>query len=203
MKWGWILLALGIAGNARAMSEVSVLAVGSNDSFKETLPALLYAEDDAARFVEAMKSVGLVPKARATTLQSPSVAEFRQVLAHMSKPSGLGVAEPSRKFIFYYSGHADETGLHLSDGLITKKELHKSLGELSANTKIAIIDSCFSGSLTAKGVEPAPAFELPKVEFDEPSGSVFLSSAAGQQFSYESDKLESSIFTFSAASLRR
>lgn len=180
-------------------SDVEVFAVGANTSFKAALQPLKFAEADAERFVEAMKTVGLVPQLRASALTNPSVAEFRNAMKVLIDEQLLirpgDVDLQSRKFIFFFSGHSDDRGLHLKDGLISKDELHESLSAVKAHTKIAILDSCFSGAISAKGIEAAPEFELPKVEFDEPSGSVFLSASTGRQLAYESDALEGSIFT--------
>jgi hypothetical protein len=193
-----VVFGLGAAAPAlQAYTDVQVFAVGANTSFKKGLEPLKFAESDAQRFVEAMKTVGLVPQPRAAALTNPSVAEFREAIQVLikSQAAETGDDSQSRKFIFYFSGHSDDRGLHLRDGMITKSELHDELSAVRAHTKIAILDSCFSGAISAKGVEPAPEFELPKVEFDEPSGSVFLSASTGRQFAYESDALEGSIFT--------
>lgn len=177
-----------------AVPDVQVLAVGTNHSFKPSLETLKFAEEDARRFAEAMKTVGLVPDIKATVVTNASVADFREAF-RAAKELAARDDSLSRKFIFYFSGHSDDKGLHMRDGMISKSELHDMLTKVSAHTKIAILDSCFSGGITAKGIETAPAFELPKVEFDEPSGSVFLTASTGKQLAYESDDLEGSIFT--------
>lgn len=195
-----LLLALPLvlaAEVALAVPDVQVLAVGSNQSYVKTLKDLRFAEADAKRFADAMQTVGLVPSVRATVLTDASVKDFRDAFRQLVAQDKLESKEgnAARKFVFYYSGHSDDRGLHLKDGLISKSELHDELSGLSAHTKVAILDSCFSGAITAKGVEAAPEFELPRVEFDEPSGSVFLTASSGKQFAYESDQLGSSIFT--------
>ncbi len=192
------LVWLGAAAPAAlAVPDVQVLAVGSNQSFIKSLKDLRFAEADAKRFAAAMQTVGLVPSVRAQVLTDASVADFRDAFRQLVAQDKVDAKDGNvaRKFIFYYSGHSDDKGLHLKDGMISKSELHDELSSLSAHTKVAILDSCFSGAISAKGVETAPAFELPRVEFDEPSGSVFLTASTGKQLAYESDDLGSSVFT--------
>jgi hypothetical protein len=184
----------GAPANAANAPEVTVLAVGANHSFKKTLGELKFAELDAERFARAMTSVGLVPTARATVLTGGDTEDFRRVLRELAK-AGASEADGGRKFVFYFSGHADDQGIHFPDGPIGKAELHELLTAVKAHTKVAIVDSCFSGGISAKGIERAAAFELPRMEYDEPSGSVFLSAASARQFAYESEQLESSVFT--------
>lgn len=187
-----LLLALAAkpAPEAAPPAAVRVLAVGANQSYRPTAKALRFAEDDARRFAEAMRTVGLVPAVLSRSLTGATVDEFRAALADLAK-GGPQVG----KFIFYFSGHSDETGLQFKDGLIEKEELHRLLTSVEAQTKVAILDSCFSGAMTAKGVETAPAFDLPRVEFDEPSGSVFLTASTARQLAFESDQLAGSVFT--------
>lgn len=182
---------------ASAVPDVQVLAVGSNQSYVKSLKDLRFAAADAKRFVAAMQTVGLVPSVRAQVLTDATVKDFRDAFRQLAAQDRIDAKEgnAARKFIFYYSGHSDDKGLHLKDGLISKSELHDELTSLSAHTKVAILDSCFSGAISAKGVESAPPFELPRVEFDEPSGSVFLTASTGRQLAYESDNLGSSVFT--------
>jgi hypothetical protein len=186
------MIACVMAPRALAAPEVTVVAVGANHSYKKSLKDLKFAEDDAKRFAQAMTTVGLVPTARSTILAAPGLADVRRVLRELKK-GGPDAAQ--RKFVFYFSGHADDAGIHLKDGPMSRRELHDELSGVVAHTKVAIVDSCFSGGITAKGVEEAAAFELPRMEFDEPSGSVFLSASSGKQFAYESDQLGSSVFT--------
>lgn len=187
------VLLIGSAASAASSPDVEVLAIGANRSFKDRLPELKFAEQDAKRFGEAMQTVGLVPRVKAQVLTGLTTRELRRTFQAMIAQKDAGAQ--GKKFIFYFSGHSDDAGLHLKDGLVTKSELHDFLTAMQANTKVAILDSCFSGSLTAKGVEAAPGFELPRMEFDEPSGSVFLTASTGRQLAYESDDLGGSIFT--------
>jgi hypothetical protein len=177
---------------ARAAESVRVIAVGANHSFKASLPGLKFAERDAARFAAAMRTVGLVPETQVTFLSAPHIAELRRVLASVAQASD---ATAPSKLVFYFSGHAEESGLHVDDGMLSKGELHALLRSVHARTKIAIIDSCFAGDLAIKGARQAPAFDIPALTVDEPSGTVFLSASGKQPYAIESDTLEGSVFT--------
>ncbi|MCB0385126.1 MAG: hypothetical protein KDD43_07015, partial [Bdellovibrionales bacterium] len=55
---------------------------------------------------------------------------------------------------------------------------------------------CFSGALKTKGVTKSQPISLVNYDVDEPTGSVVLTSSSGKEFSYESENLKGSIFTY-------
>jgi hypothetical protein len=174
-----------------------VIAVGTNHSFDRTLDTLQFAEEDARKFALAMKTVGMVPNLKISTVINPTVQEFRQTLSLLAKDdfNASTKAQGKSKLIFFFSGHSDENGLHFNDGMIPKDELHAILSRAKHETKIAILDSCFSGALVAKGVKKSESFDVPMLDVDEPSGSIYLTSSSSSQFAYESDALRGSVFS--------
>jgi hypothetical protein len=174
-----------------------VIAVGTNHSFDRTLDTLQFAEEDARKFALAMKTVGMVPNLKISTVINPTVQEFRQTLSLLAKDdfNASTKAQGKSKLIFFFSGHSDENGLHFNDGMIPKDELHAILSRAKHETKIAILDSCFSGALVAKGVKKSESFDIPMLDVDEPSGSIYLTSSSSSQFAYESDALRGSVFS--------
>jgi hypothetical protein len=158
---------------------------------------LQFAEEDARKFALAMKTVGMVPNLKISTVINPSVQEFRQTLSLLAKDdfSATTKAQGKSKLVFFFSGHSDENGLHFNDGMIPKDELHTILSRAKHETKIAILDSCFSGALVAKGVKKSESFDVPMLDVDEPSGSIYLTSSSSSQFAYESDALRGSVFS--------
>lgn len=183
-----------IAGS-RALALTMLLAAGSNYSFDASLPPLSYAASDAEQFTGAMRSVGLMSNDETVFKPNPSHEEllraFDQATAVFSVDKGLG----ARKFIFYYSGHADERGLHLRDGLFTIDELHKRLASVSARTKVIILDSCYAASLAMKGVRPVKGMLGPKIDVDEPTGTLFLTASSARDVALESSVTHGSLFT--------
>ena len=177
-----------------------VIVVGNNHSFKASLKKLKYAQDDASRMAEALQKVGHINPERLILLQGNSLHEFQetvdQFLFKIKRESG----EELSKFIFYYSGHSDESGLHFKDGLLAKDDFHNFLEATPARTKVVIIDGCFSGALAVKGINKSEPFETPKFQFDEPSGTVFLSASSSDEFAYESETYQGSLFTHNLVS---
>jgi hypothetical protein len=186
--------ALATASAAFAATTSVVVAVGVNRSFDPALAPLAYAETDAERFTQVMRDVGGVSAEHATVLRSPTAAEFAATVR-----SQLAAAHPapgdSLRLILYFSGHADERGLHFRTGALDRSVLHDLLREAGVATKIVFMDSCFSGSIASKGVAASAPFNLPKLDVEELSGSVFLTAASAREAAYESEQLSGGIFT--------
>lgn len=173
----------------RSTEDFQALVVSADNSFDASEKDLEFASLDASRLTKALITAGRIPESKILNLKNPSVAEFDQAIAGLSQKA-------SQKFMFYFSGHSTENGLHLKDGSITKNKFHDLLAKISAKVKIVILDSCFSGALKSKGVKKDKPIELVQYNVDEPTGSVILTSSSGKEFSYESDKLKGSIFSY-------
>lgn len=175
--------------------ETYVLAVGTNQSVDRSLPRLRFAVTDAERFADAMETVGDVQRSRITLLRNASVKSFRAEIGKLNDKLGtsrLGPAGGSR-LIFYFSGHSDTRGLHLTDGYISREDIQSILGNGSARSRIVFLDSCQAAGLTAKGVRqisPEPVARLA-----EPSGSVALTASSADEQAFESARLRGSLFT--------
>lgn len=176
-------LAQDIGGEFHALL---ISADASNISSEEKLE---YAAMDAKRLSGALESSAKVLEKNIINLKNPGIADFDLNVARLAKSSG-------QKFLFYFSGHSDENGLHLKDGVITKAKIHDLLEKVTSKVKIVIFDSCFSGALRSKGAFKTKPIELVQYSVDEPTGSVILTSSSGTELSYESEKLKGSIFTY-------
>lgn len=172
-------------------ADVKVLAVGANRSFDDELPQLRYAERDAERFSMTMSAFGESGQKDVKHLRAPTLAELRSLL----HTYGRQMDESTKKFIFYFSGHADDQHLHLQDGPLAKVDFWRLVAQIPVKTKIVILDGCFTGAFLKKGLKKAPQFELPKYEVDEPSGSVFLSATSSSRQAFESDTIQGGLFT--------
>ncbi len=170
-------------------NDLQVLIVSAEDSTIASEKKLDYASMDAQRLVRALTVAGKVDAQNIASLKNPSMEEFDKTVSALSK-------KKNQKFMFYFSGHSNENGLHLRDGSITKSKFHELLAGLKSKLKIVILDSCFSGALKAKGAQRAKPIELVQYNVDEPTGSVILTSSSGNELSYESEKLKGSIFTY-------
>ncbi len=175
---------------------VVVLAVASSESYAPGLPVLRYPDLDLRRFVDAMTSMAGVGSKQIVTVKDGSLAEVK---AGFAQAKTILAALPKRaeksKFVFYFSGHADTKGLHFSDGSLERDEFHQLIAKVQADTKVAILDSCYSGALSAKGIKIAEEFAIPKAQFDEPTGAVFLAATSASDQAFEIDELKGSLFT--------
>lgn len=190
----WLAFFFGLTA-APSHGMALLLAAGSDQSFEPELPALTYAASDATHFAAAVQSVGMSPGDASIVKTNPTRAELIAALAGVKNAFATDDQDPVQKFIFYFSGHSDERGLHLKDGLFSREELHESLEKIGARTKIVVLDSCFAGALALKGVRPVSDLESVKFSLDEPSGSIFLTASSARDMAVESRTLKGSLFT--------
>jgi hypothetical protein len=190
-----LLGALMALATPLARAETVVFAIASSRSFDKRLPELQFADRDAERFADAMRRVGLVEAKSVVLLPAATRAAFWRAAYELRAKPDNGKAKGSRKLIMYFSGHADDGGLHLADGILKRSELHEFLGSLPFDSKVVLLDSCFSGRLAAKGVVEKEAFELPSAKVDEPTGTVFLTASSGLERAYESQEIGAGVFT--------
>mgnify|MGYP000954967454 CR=1 FL=1 len=94
-------------------NDLQVLIVSAEDSSVASEKKLDYASMDAQRLVRALTVAGKVDAQNITSLKNPSMEEFDNAVSVISK-------KKIQKFMFYFSGHSNENGLHLRDGSITK-----------------------------------------------------------------------------------
>lgn len=174
---------------AVSTDDFHALIVSADDSYVQSEAKLNYATLDAERMVRAIRSVGQVANTNINILNNPKVSKVSEIVKKLQK-KGI------KKFLFYYSGHSDEEGLHFKDGQISRTRFHSMLKGIPAKTKIVVLDSCFSGALKQKGIKTSKPIELVQYDIDEPTGSVILTSSSQTEFSYESEKLRGSIFTY-------
>lgn len=183
------LLGLAAEGQQNKPAEFQALVVSADNSYVASEKNLEYSSMDASRLVRALVTSARVPEQSILVLKNPSIEEFDQAVLKLTQSN-------SKKFMFYYSGHSDEHGLHLKNGSINKAKFHDLLAKVTSKVKIVVLDSCFSGALKSKGAVKSKPIELVQYNVDEPTGSVILTSSSGTELSYESEKLKGSIFTY-------
>jgi hypothetical protein len=167
---------------------------GSNDG-GDALVKLRYAESDARSFATLLQDLGGVKGKDLVLVSSPTLQRFEDGLLRVRQMVGSPrEMDERRELVFYYSGHSDDDGLILGKDRVQWEELRRELSDIPADVKVAIIDSCSSGSLTrAKGGQSRPAFL-----FDASSdmtGHAYLTSASAEEAAQESDRIGSSFFT--------
>ena len=166
---------------------------GSNDG-GEALVKLRYAESDARAFAAVMEELGGVRPQDLVLVSTPTLSRFQDALQRIRQmvcsPREL---DERRELVIYYSGHSDDDGLILGKDRFTWQDLRDQISDIPADVKVAIIDSCSSGSMTrAKGGVARPAFLF---DASETTGHAYITSASAEEAAQESDRIGSSFFT--------
>jgi len=204
-----------VAAVAAAMAFLSALAVGAQDSaaalaqpaFRrialvvganaggEGRPRLKYAASDARSFASVLTELGGVRKEDLTLLVDPSLSEFRGAAVRAKSAAEQAAVSGQRcEMVLFYSGHSDESGLLLGRERLPYEVLRSDIEQIPAAVRVAILDSCSSGSLTrAKGGAARPAFLFDASTDME--GHMYITSSSADEAAQESDRIGGSFFT--------
>ena len=168
--------------------------IGSNKGGKGR-EQLLYAGSDAQNFQKAMSEIGGVSDSNSYILIDPSKEAIDDTLNKISSKiiNSQGHAKRS-EFIFYYSGHSDENALLLGDVPYDYSQLKAAITEVPSDIHVVILDSCYSGNfIRTKGGQKRKPFLID--DSSVVTGHAYLSSSSTNEYSQESDEIESSYFT--------
>ncbi|HTR50304.1 MAG TPA: caspase family protein [Kofleriaceae bacterium] len=188
---------LALAGPPTATAPLRrfALVVGSNNGGNER-EHLRYAGHDAATVADVLQQLGGVNDADLSLLREPAPrdldAAFDSLSRHVrdSRDRGQRV-----ELVVYYSGHADETGILIGGAHYDYAHLRERIREVPADVRIAIVDSCASGSFTRmKGGHKMPPFL--RDTSNQVEGFAFLSSSSADEDAQESDRIGASFFTY-------
>jgi hypothetical protein len=176
------------------------LVVSAHDGGKGR-DKLRYAKADARSVAGVLLRLGGLQRRDLVDLQDPTREQVLQALLgirQLVRQASLAAQKSNRlqriEFLFYYSGHSDERGLLFSGHHLTYKKIRKELKSLTADVRIAVLDSCSSGALTrTKGGRHQPPFLIDRAS--DVRGHAFLTSASGTEAAQESDRLRGSFFT--------
>jgi hypothetical protein len=174
------------------------LVMGANAGGEGRLP-LRYAISDASSFASVLTELGGVAPGDLILLREPGTAAFRRAAARLGEAAASatasGAASGGRcEFLLYYSGHSDEEGLLLGKERLGYAELRSAIEKIPADVRVAILDSCSSGSLTrSKGGSPRPAFLLDASS--DMRGHAYITSSSAAEAAQESDRIGGSFFT--------
>jgi Caspase domain len=194
-----ISLAAALAAGAESPSSPAptrrfALVVGANSGGAGSV-RLRYAVSDARSFAALLTELGGVRGEDLILLLDPSLAAFRGAAERLRASAALAEASGRRcELMLYYSGHSDEEGLLLGKEKLGYSDLRSAIEKVPAAVRVAILDSCSSGSLTrAKGGSSRPAFL-----FDASSdmeGHAYITSSSEAEAAQESDRIGGSFFT--------
>lgn len=183
--------------STHAYAEIRTFAVfiANHKGNKQEAP-LRYAARDADRLQSALIETGGWDKAEMFRVIDENAPFALQAIREM----GLHVADAKRKghqtiALVYYSGHAQSGTLHLGSSRLAMDDLKAALEETRADVRLAVVDACGAGSLTAKGAQVAPPFLIGVEHSLSATGQVLIASSSADEVSQESDELQGSFFT--------
>jgi len=171
------------------------LVIGSNSGAGER-DQLRYAGHDAASVADVLQQLGGVSKPDLELLKEPDERALDGAFdalgqrIHDERKPGQRV-----ELVVYYSGHADENGILIGGGRYDYAKLRERIHAVPADVRIAILDSCASGSFTRmKGGTKMPPFL--RDSSNRVEGFAYLSSSSADEDAQESDKIGASFFTY-------
>ncbi|MFC1610483.1 caspase domain-containing protein [Myxococcota bacterium] len=172
--------------------------VAGNNRGADRKASLRYANRDAERFADILVELGGFERHRIRLLREQSMGEFRDALAQLDQAARAveSGGEGQSLLVVFFSGHADGVSLELGGDRLPFVELRHLLESSAATTKVAFVDSCHSGGLTAtKGGRPGPSFDLVLAETLDTNGTAIVTSSSAHETSQESGEVQGSYFT--------
>lgn len=178
----------------RADAHRYALVVGANHGDPSD-GALKFAESDAQKVAEVLRTAGQFAPKDVTVLTDVSATDVRRALIELN--AKIRNDTDGAMLLVFYSGHADGTSLHLGGSRFAMDEFRDLVAGSSAATRLLFIDACQSGALTrVKGGRAAPSFtKAPPPIPIRARGLAILASSAAQEDAQESDELKGSFFT--------
>lgn len=170
------------------------LYVASNDG-GPTRKRLRYAGTDAEKIAQTLSEVGGVQSSKSILLIDPRKEDIDNAFETFSKSIRNTKGKVRRtEFIFYYSGHSDESSLILGRESYGYSDLKKALNDVPSDVHVVMLDSCFSGNFVrTKGGTRLKPFLMDDSTVVQ--GHAYLSSSSEVEASQESDKIQASYFT--------
>lgn len=195
----WMVLIVGLAAIAPSEASANVtvrrlaLVVGAN--LAEGRPALRYAVADAARFANVLRDLGGVQPKDVNEIPQPTPSSLEEAVRALGDAVRLARKEAGRvEVVFYYSGHANETGLLLGSQTFSYQDLRDQLASVNADVRIVVLDACGSGAMTRlKGGSPRRPFLVDMSS--NMKGHALLTSSSADEVAQESDRIGGSFFT--------
>jgi len=170
------------------------LVASSNDGGPNRT-RLRFANSDGESTGRVLANLGGVREGDLIMVSDATRASLTQAFAELQKRIARASRPQLRREVFvYYSGHSDEDGLLLSGERVTYRELRQWIDAADAEVRIAILDSCASGSLIRLkgGVHRAPFLSDVSTQA---RGHAFLTASSADEAAQESDRVGAAFFT--------
>jgi hypothetical protein len=185
----WVLW----ASEAALAQQRFALLIGANTGWASQDEPLRHAVEDAQRLADTLVQLGDFAPEDITVLSEPTTEQVLWALDRMAaRAEG---STPRDLFLFYYSGHADRTHLHLRGEPLRLETLFRRIQSLPPALKVGILDACQSGAILPKGGRPTRAFQLEVRDELALRGSAFLTSSGADELSQEARAVAGSIFS--------
>jgi hypothetical protein len=196
----WIVAALVVGWlaprAARGDVERYAVIIGNNvgDSDEQRLR---YAEDDARRIHEVLRELGGFRPENMLLLRAEDAESVRRSLISVNDRIRTRVANGAQsELLVYYSGHSDQSALHLGRTAIELEQVEQLVRGSAATLRLLILDSCRSGALTrVKGGRVQDGFSIALDQRMPSDGVVFWTASSASEDAQESDALRGSFFT--------
>ena len=199
----WVLCAgvvmatlTGVSRAAQPAEELRIgIFVGNNEGNASELP-LLFAVSDAKKMRDLFVQYGHIKPADALLVENGSRHTVENAFdsVHKKLVQANNTGRPTA-IVFYYSGHGDDSALHLGSTQFLHDDLRRWLDNSGAKVQIAMLDACQSGSaVRTKGGTRGPSFGF-AVEVERTEGTAILTSSAASELSQESVEVGGGFFT--------
>jgi hypothetical protein len=187
----------GLASSAHSEDAWRVAVVVGNNVGSGSRPPLRYAEDDADKFGRVLTELGGFRSADVHVLSGQPLAVVVAAFKQLGQQIAAQRAQGRRAVVlFYFSGHSDGQALEIGRDAWPFAEVRAALADLSADIRLAIVDTCKSGALLArKGGTPGPAFDIRFTDDLATSGEAVLTSSAADEMALESREIHGSFFS--------
>lgn len=185
------LLAAAFASEVQRYAVV----VGANEGIQGDEP-LLFATQDATRVADVLEDLGDIPSENIVRLRDVDSDRLQASLDDLANRIERRKGEAETLLFFYYSGHGDADGLHLSGTELGFGPLLEALGDVPVDVRVLVVDACQSGELTRlKGASPAEPFEIQADDRLDTEGMAIITSSSIGEDAQESDRLQGGVFT--------
>lgn len=195
--WALLLVAMLLPAAAGARTQVRfAVVIGANVGDPSEKP-LVFAEDDARQFAQAMTRFGGVADENLILLEGRTPAQVVRSLEAMGRRVQAATTAGSEVLLFvYYSGHADAQALHLQTERLSFERFKALTNGAGAQLAVMVIDACRSGAMTRlKGGKPAAPFVIEADDRLDNEGLAIITSAAADEDAQESDRLRGGVFS--------
>jgi hypothetical protein len=191
------VLALPLCGSQESDQGASrrlLLVIGANNGGPGR-DKLRYAVSDARAVIQVLENLGGVSPDDSRLLVEPDRQTCIWEIGRLRERIDRLRSQHQRLEVFiYYSGHSDEDSILLGREKISYRELRGQLESLTADVRIAILDSCASGAfIRAKGGQKRSPFLFDSAY--DMKGFAVMTSSSADEASQESDRIQGSFFT--------